>query len=427
MNKRIVLIGAGSTIFTRGMLGNFLLNPEFEDNTLVLMDVDLEALSVMERYARKLVGDNDYGLKIEATTSLAAALDGADFVVCTVAAHDREARKIEIEVPLSFGYHHSWGDTTGPSGVFRALRHIPIFLEIAGEMERKCPAARLLNFTNPMAALCRAVSRESEIEILGFCDGPPYFRRLIEQDLLGLPEGSLRTKMAGVDHLVWILEMSEKGKDVYPRLRRRIERVRKRFPAAAAIFETYGYFPCPGDEHVSEFFPFLLKDETTMQRYGLKDMDIEWHRRRRIELSKAVQREIDSDRPIQPKPLPPEEEILEIIRSIVKDEKRQFVTSLPNRKVVSNLPDYAIVEAPVRLGAAIEQLPPVFIPPELTGPLHASVIKDELVVEAALTGKKELVFQAVLACPLIRSITQAQQITAAMLESLKDYLPVRLV
>ena len=108
-----------------------------------------------------------------------------------------------------------------------------------------------------------------------------------------------------------------------------------------------------------------------------------------------------------------------------KNPRRDCVASLPNRNVISNLPDYAIVEAPVLIGSSVNQLPPVFIPVHLTGPLHASIIKDELVVQAALTGKKELVFQAVLACPLISSISQAREITRAMFESLKDYLPVR--
>ncbi|MBN2289555.1 MAG: hypothetical protein JXQ83_09510 [Candidatus Glassbacteria bacterium] len=427
MRDRIVLVGAGSALFTRGLLGNLVVNPEYEECTIVLMDVDPEILSLMEHYARRLVGDNGYGLKIEATTDLAQAVDGADFVVCTVAANDSAARLIEIEVPLSCGYHHSWGDTTGPSGVFRALRHIPIFLELAGEMERRCPGAWLLNLTNPMTALCRAVSRESKIKILGFCDGPPYFRRLIEKKVFGLPEGALKTKMVGVDHLVWVLEMYNGRQDLYPQFRTCAEKMGTRFAANRVILDSFGYYPIPSPEHLSEFFSFVLRDRDTMEKYGLKDMDVRWHRQRRKKLLNDLDKEVKSSEPVRPVPLPPEEEITDIIRSIVNDEKREYVASLPNDKVISNLPDYAIVEAPVLLGAAVEQLPTVTIPPQLTGPLHDSIIKDELVVEAVLTGSRELVFQAVLSCPLITSIKQARDITSAMLEALKDYLPVRFV
>jgi len=427
MNKRIVLVGAGSALFTRGMFGNLVVNPEFEDCTVVLMDVNPDILSLMERYARKLIKDNNYGLRIEAVTSLGPALEGADFVICTLAANDQKARGIEIEVPLSFGYHHSWGDTTGPSGVFRALRHIPIFLEIAEEMERRCPEAWLLNFTNPMAALCRAVFLRSKIKILGFCDAPPYFRRLIEKEVLELPQGSLETKVAGVDHLVWFLEMRKNGEDLYPLFRERIGVLRKRFPATVKIFETYGYYLSPGDEHMSEFFPFLLRNKKTMRRYHLKDMDVAWHRQRRIALIEDIKEELESAGKILPSPLPPEEEAIDIIRSIANDERKEFVASLPNRNVISNLPDYSIVEAPINLGAGIHQQPPVFIPVHLTLPLQASIIKDELVVGAALSGRQDLVFQAVLACPLIYSIEQARDITKAMIEALKDYLPVRFV
>jgi alpha-galactosidase len=427
MNKRIVLVGAGSALFTRGLLGNLVTGPEFEDCTVVLMDINPEILSLMERYARKLVKDNGCGLRIETSTSLGPALDGADFVLCTLAANDREARRLEVEVPLEFGYHHAWGDTTGPAGVFRALRHIPIFLEIAAEMERRCPQAWLLNFTNPMAALCRAVSLRSGIKILGFCDAPPYFRRFIEREVLGFPEGSLETSLAGVDHLVWFLEMKKDGEDVYPLFRQRVEMLRKRFPATVKIFDTYGYYLSPGDEHVSEFFPFLLRNKASMRKYGLKDMDAAWHRERRKTLLDKLIQETASAGKIKPSPLPPEEEATDIIRSIVNDERKEYVASLPNRNVVSNLPEYAVVEAPIRLGAEIHQLPPVFIPVRLTLPLQASIVKDELTVEAALTGSRDLVFQAVLSCPLTSSIEQARNITSALFESLKDYLPVRFV
>ncbi|MEA2062524.1 MAG: hypothetical protein U9P14_02395 [Gemmatimonadota bacterium] len=427
MNKRIVLVGAGSALFTRGLLGSLVLAPEFEESALVLMDINPESLLMMERYGRKLLDDNKYGLKLEATTDLGQALDGADFVVCTIAANDREARKLEIDVPLSFGYRHSWGDTTGPSGVFRALRHIPVFLDIATGMERWCPDAWLLNFTNPMAALCRAVTRQTNIKTLGFCDSNPEVRMLIEKEVLDLPEGSLKTKMAGVDHLVYILEMTKDGEDVYPQFAERIERLRPGYPATVAMFETYGFFITAGDNHMAEFFPFLLNDEATMRECGLKDMDIDWHRKRRQGLIQLVVDELESTDPLSPSPLPPEEEVLDIIRSIADDDKKEYVASLPNNNVISNLPDYAIAEAGIRLGAEVEQLPPVSIPPLLTGPMHASIVKDELVVEAALTCNRGLVFQAVLSCPLIRSISQAAEITSAMFDALENYIPGRFV
>jgi len=424
---RIALIGAGSALFTRGILGSILTDRRFEDCTLVLMDINTEILSLMERYAGRLIKDNKSSLKIETATGLGPALDGADFVVCTVAADDYHARKLEIEVPLSFGYHHSWGDTTGPSGVFRALRHVPIFLEIAAEMERRCPGAWLLNFTNPMAALCGAVSRKSSIRNLGFCDGPPFFRNYIEQEVLELPGNSLQVKMAGVDHLVWVLEMTRDGEDVYPEFRSRAGRVRERFPVVAEIMETYGYLPCPGDEHTSEFFPFFLRDPATMEKYGLKEMDIQWHRHRRVKNVEALAQEVEGGEPLKPLPLLPEDEVLEIIQSILNDERKEYIACLPNRNVISNLPEYAVVEAPVKLGAGVHRMPPVFIPPQLTGPLYASALKDELVIQAALTGSRELVFQSVLICPLIKSIDQARKICSAMLEELKDYLPIKFV
>jgi len=427
MSKRIVLIGAGSALFTRGILGSLVTDKRFAGYTLVLMDIDPGILSVMESYAGRLVGDTRSPLKIEAETRLARAVEGADYVITTLAANDSRARGLELEVPLSFGYHHSWGDTTGPSGVFRGLRHIPIFLDIAREMERSCPEAWLINITDPMAVLCRAVFLETRTKMIGLCDGPPYFRIIIEQEILELPAGSLKVKMAGVDHQVWVLEMSREGEDQYPEFRRKIDRLEKRFSVNKELFLSYGYFPIPGNEHISEFFPYFLNDQSTMREYGLTDMDIEWHRRRRGDKLKAVRADLALPGPLVPDPLPPEEEVLEMILSLANDDKKEYVLSLPNRNLIANLPEYAVVEVPVRLGAGITQLPPVVMPLELTPPLLASAVKDELTVRAALTGDKELLFKAILACPLTKSVRQAREITAAMLEAEKDFLPIQFV
>ncbi|MCE5272065.1 hypothetical protein LLH00_12385 [bacterium] len=423
MKKRIVLIGAGSTLFTRGILGSLVTDREFEACTLVLMDVDPERLGLMERYARRLVADTGSGLGLESSLELGRALEGADFVICTVAAQDSRARALEVEIPLRFGYHHSWGDTTGPSGVFRALRHIPIFTGIALEIEKRCPGAWLLNLSNPVAAILRSIRRVSATRTLGFCDAPPYFRRWIEKELFGLSEGSLEAVMAGVDHAVWVLGLRADGRDCLPELWDRIEILRRRMPVNAAILEAYGYLAIPGNEHLCEFFPFFLRDSRSMAQYGLKDMDIPWHRQRRDSLLQKIRREIQGSAPLAPDPLPPEEEVLSIISSIVNDQPRRYVANLPNRNVIANLPGYAVVEAPVLIGAEVTQLPPLTLPPQLTPVLHQSVAKDELVVEAALGGDREKVFQAVLSCPLTESIEQARAITKAMLEALDDLLP----
>ena len=427
MNRKIVLAGAGSALFTRGVLGRLVTDKRFADYTLALLDIDPAILSIMETYARRLVEDTRSPLKIEAETRLERAFEGADYVITTLAANDSRARGLELEVPLRYGYHHSWGDTTGPSGVFRGLRHIPVFLEIAREMERRCPEAWLINITDPMAVLCRAVFLETRTKMIGLCDGPPYFRIIIEQEILELPAGSLKVKMAGVDHQVWVLEMSREGKDLYPEFRRRLDRLEKRFSVNKELSLTYGYFPIPGNEHISEFFPYFLNDQATMREYGLKDMDIEWHRKRRGDKLKAVKEDLASPGPLVPDPLPPEEEVLEMILSLANDERKEYVLSLPNRNLIANLPEYAVVEVPVGLGAGITPLPPVEMPLELTPHLLSSAVKDELTVLAALTGDKELLFKAILSCPLIKSTRQAREITGAMLEAEKDILPVRFV
>ncbi len=160
---KIAFIGAGSLGFTRGLVRDVLTFPRLQDATLSLMDIDAERLEFSERSVKKIVEMGCYPARVEATMDRAAALDGADFVLVTILAGRTDVWRHDIEIPKQYGVDINIGDTRGPSGIFRALRTIPVMLDIACDIERLAPNALLLNYTNPMAMLCRAIQRESPI------------------------------------------------------------------------------------------------------------------------------------------------------------------------------------------------------------------------------------------------------------------------
>jgi alpha-galactosidase len=169
MMTKIAFIGAGSLGFTRGLVRDILTFPLLKDATLALMDIDPERLEFAQRSAQRIVDMGGYPAQVEATLDRVEALKGADAVLVTILAGGTEVWRHDIEIPKQYGVDINIGDTRGPAGIFRALRTIPVMLSIAHDMERYCPNATLLNYTNPMAMLCRAMQRESAIRLTGLC------------------------------------------------------------------------------------------------------------------------------------------------------------------------------------------------------------------------------------------------------------------
>ncbi|MCK4436335.1 alpha-glucosidase/alpha-galactosidase, partial [bacterium] len=166
---RITFIGAGSLGFTRNLVRDILTFPILKGSTLALMDTDAERLEFARKAVQSIVEKGGYPAKVEATLDRKKALKGADVVICTILAGGVQVWRHDIEIPKKYGVNINVGDTRGPSGIFRALRTIPVMLSICRDMERYCPDATLLNYTNPMAMLCRAMQRKSHIQVTGLC------------------------------------------------------------------------------------------------------------------------------------------------------------------------------------------------------------------------------------------------------------------
>src|SRR5512136_1166950 len=218
---KIAFIGAGSLGFTRGFARDVLTFPLLKDATLALMDIDAERLDFARRSVQRIVDMGHYPARVEATLDRAEALKGADAVLVTILAGGTDVWRYDIEIPKQYGVDTNIGDTRGPSGIFRALRTIPVMLSIAHDMERICPGAILLNYTNPMAMLCRAMQRESFIQLTGLCHSVQGSAMMLA-DWIGAPYGEVTYTCAGINHQAWYVKFEWNGQDAYPLIRRAV-------------------------------------------------------------------------------------------------------------------------------------------------------------------------------------------------------------
>jgi alpha-galactosidase len=218
---KIVLIGAGSHVFSKHLVTDILTYPELRDSTITLMDIAAEPLVLITDYARKIVAQNGFKTKIESTTNRQKALDGADYVLTTIKVGDWQPSAAK-SVSEYYGVELGRGDTLGAGGVFYGARHVPAIMEICRDMEKLCPDAWLMNYTNPMAIITWAVNDYTLVKNVGLCHSVPHTATTLAK-YLGIPAGELEYWVAGINHMAWFLELKWQGQDAYPRLRERFK------------------------------------------------------------------------------------------------------------------------------------------------------------------------------------------------------------
>ena len=219
---KIAFIGAGSLGFTRGLVRDILTFPLLQDATLALMDINPERLEFAQKSVQRIVDMGNYPAKVVATLDRIEALRDADAVLVTILAGGTDVWRYDIEIPKQFGVDINIGDTRGPSGIFRALRTIPVMLSICKDMERYCPDATMLNYTNPMAMLCRAMQRRSSIRLTGLCHSVQGTAWMLA-NWIDAPYEEITYTCAGINHMAWYLKYEWNGKNAYPLLRKAVD------------------------------------------------------------------------------------------------------------------------------------------------------------------------------------------------------------
>jgi alpha-galactosidase len=433
---KIAFIGAGSLGFTRKLVRDLLTFPLLEDATLSLMDIDPERLEFAQRSVQRIVDLGNYPAQVEATMDRAEALRGADAVLCTILAGGTDVWRYDIEIPKKYGVDTNIGDTRGPSGVFRALRTIPVMLSIVKDMERYCPDAILLNYTNPMAMLCRAMQRESFIRLTGLCHSVQGTAAMLAR-WIGAPLDEITYTSAGINHQSWYLQYEWKGEDAYPLIRKAVtenpeiyneEQVRNE------MFLHLDYYVTESSGHNSEYNWWFRKRPDLIEKYcthgtgwnpGEYAYVLKEYRRREDTWKEEAKKWFAQETPISLER--GHEYAAYIINAWKGGEIYWFNGNVPNTSLITNLPEGACVEVPVYVDKG--GFHPVHVgdlPPQCVALNHVSVMVEEMAVEAALTGDPRLVFQAIAYDPLsaaVLSLAEIKAMVSEMLEQNRDHLP----
>jgi alpha-galactosidase len=453
MTKKIVLIGAGSAMFTQGLVADLILAPELGSWELGLVDIDPQALETAEGLSRRMIEAKGAQIAVNASTDRRDVLPNADIIVSTVGVGGRRAWETDVFIPRKYGVYQPVGDSVMPGGVSRAMRMIPTLVDIAQDVKGLCPDAWFFNYANPMTANCWAIRKATGVPVVGLCHGT--FR--VEQQLaafIGAPPGEVTSLFVGLNHLTFIFDLRWRGRDAWPLVWVRLaeergephdlEKLRQEFPEIGAtsetfkatdnafswsLFETYGAYPAVNDRHVVEFFPERFPQG---QYYGKTlgvdvfsvEATIAWGDQIYADMQAQALGEKPLDEQIFERSEGEHEQLLDILRAIEHDERRIFSANLPNRGAVPNLPADAVLELPA--AATATGLCPLQIlgfPDPLAAIVTRKLAATQLTVEAALTGDRRLFVEALLADGSVTDPELARKMADELLEAHRQYLP----
>jgi alpha-galactosidase len=435
--KKIAFIGAGSFGFTRKLVKDILTFPAFADAEIMLMDIDPERLTAIEKACNKIVRAGKYPATVKATTERKKAIEGADGVVITILSGGVDVWRYDIEIPKEFGVDINVGDTRGPSGIFRTLRTMPQMLDIARDIEKYAPKAVVLNYTNPMAMLCRGVQGETDLNFTGLCHSVQGTAAMLAGWIGADPEEITYT-CAGINHQAWYLEYLWNGKDAYPLIREAVKKpeILNQECVRNDMFLHLDYYVTESSGHNSEYVAWYRKRPDLIEKYCSVTEESRWNPGEYAYiLNEYLKRDENWKKDIE-EWLEKDEVELErgqeyaayIFNACFGDNTMfKFNGNVRNFGLIDNLPPGCGVEVPVL--ASKHGIEPIHVGPL---PDHLAIINnttarcEELAVEAALSGDPKKVYQAVYMDPLssaVLSLAEIKDMVAKMFEQNKEYLP----
>jgi alpha-galactosidase len=423
---KIALIGAGSYVFTRRLCTDILLAPALADSTIALMDIDPTRLEQARDGVQAIVDAHRVAATVLATTDRREAVTGADYVITTFQQGGLDAYALDVEIPQRYGVEQCVGDTLGPGGVFRALRTIPVLLDLCRDLDEVASDALLLNYVNPMAANCWAVAAGSGRPHVGLCHSVQGTSEMLAE-WIGVPYEEVHYRCAGINHQAFFLEFRRDEEDLYPLIREAIERpeIEAQEPVRIDLMKHFGYFVTESSSHASEYSPYFRKsarmiEEELIPRFT--DPRNSWFGlgrtggylqtcRQRLAKPEVHERAIPTARS--------HEYGSHIIEAIATNTPIVINGNVPNRGLIANLPAGCCVEVPCLVdGNGIQPTVVGKLPTQLAALNRTNVNVQELIVEAALTGCTDAVHHAVMLDPLTAAVCTLPQIDAMVEEML---------
>lgn len=414
---KFAFIGAGSFVFTRNLVRDLLTFPAFADCEIALMDIHAERLALIHKVCDKINAAMGGTATITSTLSRQEALDGADGVLCTVFNGDIDIWRHDIEIPKTFGVDTNIGDTRSVSGIFRALRNIPLMLDICHDIEKYCPNAVFLNYTNPMSMLCKAMQTYTNVNVTGLCHSVQGTVEMLAS-WLGVPVDEVQYLCAGVNHQAFYLELKHHGKDLYPALRQKIEdpEFYNKEIVRNEMFKHLDYYVTESSGHNSEYNQWFRKRPDLIEKYCTHGtnwnpgeyafslnyrLTRDWRGEFQGWLDNAT---VDTHRS--------KEYAANIFNAVIGDHTPfWFNGNVLNDGCITNLPHDACVEIPVYASEAGFRKQYVgAMPAHLAILVNTTASVENLVVEAAMEKNRRKAFQAVCMDPLTSAVCSLQEI-----------------
>lgn len=432
--KKFAFIGAGSFVFTRNLVRDILTFPAFKDCEIALMDINPERLKKIHEACEKIVSAMNVPAKITTTDNRQKALEGADGVLCTVFNGDIDIWRHDIEVPKKYGVDINVGDTRSVSGIFRALRNIPLMLEICRDIEKYCPDALFLNYTNPMSMLCKAMQLQANVNVTGLCHSVQGTAKMLAE-WIDAPLDEITYLCAGVNHQAFYLEFKWNGKDAYPLIREKLkdEEFYNKEIVRNEMFKNLDYYVTESSGHNSEYNQWFRKRPDLIEKYCINgtnwnpglyafslNLRLDREKTWRDDIDKWVnEEEVDTNRSL--------EYASNIFNACFGDNTIfEFNGNVLNRGSISNLPENCCVEVPVLASkSGLRAMSVGKLPDHLAILVNTTARIEDLVVDAALTKDKRKVFHAICMDPLtsaVCSLEEIKQMTDELFEINKDFL-----
>jgi alpha-galactosidase len=429
--SKITFIGAGSTIFTKNVLGDCLFVPALAGFEFALFDIDEQRLKDSENMLNNLKENYNSNVTIKSYSDRKDALRGAKYVINAIQVGGyKPSTVIDFEIPKKYGLQQTIADTTGIGGIFRALRTIPVMLDFAKDIEEVCPDAFFLNYTNPMAALTGAMLRYTNVKTIGLCHSVQVCTEHLFRDL-GMDHEGIEEKIAGINHMAWLLEVKRDGKDLYPEIKRRAkERQQSKHEDMVRyeLMDKFGYYITESSEHNAEYHPYFIKSKypELIEKFNIP-LD-EYPRRcvSQIENWESMRDEVVNNSQLTH--TRSHEYGSRIIEAMETNVPFKFGGNVLNTgRLISNLPENAVVEVPCVVDR--NGILPTYIGdlPEQLAALNRTNINTQLLtIEAAISGKREHVYQAAMLDPHTSAELSMDDIISMcdeLIEAHGDWLP----
>jgi len=428
---KIALIGAGSIVFCKTLLNDMLAAKALKGAHYALMGPTMWKLEKMKAYADTIIDKNNIDAEISCTTDRREALKDAKYVILMFQIGGIEAFKFDYEIPLKYGVDQCIGDSMGPGGIFRCLRTAPVLVDMGRDMAELCPDAWVLNYVNPMGAVCTTAARATGMKMVGLCHGVQTTLDLIA-GYTNVKKSEIDFLCAGINHMAWFLKLKKGDTDLYPLLRSNMEKPEyyKNEKVRGELMRQCGYFMTESTGHLSEYLPWFRKDKKALARYcdepafggesgaAYRNSAMLAEKLKNTDVFSIESGELE-DRSA--------EYCSYIIEALETGVPFRFNGNVPNKGYITNLPSDSTVEVPVY--ADREGLHPFTVgnlPSHLAAMNRSNLSVQSLASDAAIQGDPETVFWAAAMDPLTSAVLDLQQtrdMVKEMFEAEAEWLP----